>query len=77
MRKFIHASLLLAIIAIASGTAGWRLNRHRAFRPVAGSFHRSKVDGSGHTRGIVQVDLMRQIMAAGTAAAVACCLLWG
>jgi peroxiredoxin len=71
MRKFIHASLLLAIIAIASGTAGWRLNRHRAFRPVAGSFHRSKVDGSGHSRGLVQVDLMRQIMAARTASAAA------
>jgi mycoredoxin-dependent peroxiredoxin len=67
MRKLIQTSLLLAIIAIAGGWAGWKFDRHRASRPVAGSFHRSKVDGSGHSRGIVQVDLMRQIMAARTA----------
>jgi hypothetical protein len=68
MRTFIHASLLLAITAIAAGWASWKLNRERASRPVVGSFHRSKVDGSGHSRGVVQVDLMRQIMAARTAA---------
>src|SRR5271156_5954539 len=69
MRMLIRASLLLALIAIAAGWASWKLNRQRASTPVAGSFHRSKVDGSGHSRGIVQVDLMRQIMAARTASA--------
>jgi peroxiredoxin len=68
MRKFIEASLLLGVIAIAAGWAGWKFKHQRASRPVAGSFHRSKIDGSGHSRGIVQVDLMRQIMAARTAA---------
>ena len=71
MRTIVRASLLLAIIAIAAGWAGWKLNRQRASRPLAGSFHRSKVDGSGHSRGIVQVDLMRQIMAARTDSAAA------
>jgi peroxiredoxin Q/BCP len=65
--RYSHVALLLAVIVLAAGWAGWQLDRQRVFRPVAGSFHRSKVDGSGHSRGIVQVDLMRQIMAARTA----------
>jgi len=71
MRRFIHIALLFAVIALAAGWVAWKLDRQRAFRPVAGSFHRSKVDGSGHSRGIVQVDLMRQIMAARAASTVA------
>ena len=62
------------MIAFAAGWAGWQLDRQGVSRPVAGSFHRSKVDGAGHSRGIVQVDLMRQIVAgreASTAASVA------
>jgi len=63
MKKLIQSSALVAIIALSAAWAGWKLHRQRPTRPVAGSFQRSKVDGSGHTRGIVQVDLMRQIMA--------------
>jgi peroxiredoxin len=63
MRKLIHSSALIAVIALSAVWAGLKLYGQRAPRPVAGSFHRSKVDGFGHTRGIIQVDLMRQIMA--------------
>jgi peroxiredoxin Q/BCP len=63
MRRLISASALFAVIALSGAWAGWSLIRQRPTRPVAGSFHRSTVDGSGHTRGIVQVALMRQLMA--------------
>ncbi len=63
MKKLIHASALIAVVALSAGWTGWKLHGNRSQRPVAGLIHRSKVDGSGHTRGIVQVDLMRQIMA--------------
>jgi len=61
--KLLQSSALIAVIALSAAWADWKLHGQRATRPVAGSFQRSKVDGSGHTRGIVQVDLMRQIMA--------------
>ena len=57
------ASGLIAVIVVSRGLGGIRLYGQRPARPVAGSFHRSKVDAAGHTRGIVQVDLMRRIMA--------------
>jgi peroxiredoxin len=63
MKKPIQFSALIALIAVAAGWAGWRLHANRPQFPVAGLIHRSKVDRGGHTRGIVQVDLMRQIMA--------------
>jgi len=63
MKKLIQSSALIAVVALSAARAGWKLHGQRATRPVAGSFQRSKVDGAGHTRGIVQVDLMRQIMA--------------
>ena len=63
MTKPIQFSALIAVIALSAGWAGWNLYGHRPTRPVSGSFHRSKVDAPGTRRGIVQVDLMRQIMA--------------
>ncbi|MFI5459620.1 MAG: peroxiredoxin family protein [Isosphaerales bacterium] len=63
MKKLIQSSALIAVVALSAAWAGWKLHGQRPTRPVAGSFHQSKVDGFGHTRGIVQVDLMRQIMA--------------
>jgi len=63
MKRLIQSSVLIAVIALSAAWAGWKLHGQRPTRPIAGSFQRSKVDGAGHTRGIVQVDLMRQIMA--------------
>ncbi len=63
MQRLISSSFLLAVIAISVLWAGIRLHGQRVARPVPGLMSRSKVDRAGHTRGIVQVDLMRQIMA--------------
>ncbi|MGO8898566.1 MAG: hypothetical protein ACLQU5_09470 [Isosphaeraceae bacterium] len=63
MKRLISSCFLLAVIALSVLWAGLRLYSQRPTRPVPGLFHRSKVDRAGHTRGIVQVDLMRQIMA--------------
>jgi mycoredoxin-dependent peroxiredoxin len=63
MNKPIQLCALIAVIALSTGWAGLNLCGNRSLRPVAGLIHRSKVDRSGHTRGIVQVDLMRRIMA--------------
>ena len=63
MKRLIYASALIAVIALSVLWAGIRLHGQRAARPVPGLMSRSKVDRAGHTRGIVQVDLMRQIMA--------------
>jgi peroxiredoxin len=68
MQRLILSCCLVAVIAFSVLWAGIRLNGQRAARPVPGLMSRSKVDRAGHARGIVQVDLMRQIMAgqAGT-----------
>jgi peroxiredoxin len=63
MNKLIYSLILIAVVALSAAWTGLKLHGQRSLRPVAGTIHRSKVDGSGHTRGIVQVDLMRQIMA--------------
>jgi mycoredoxin-dependent peroxiredoxin len=63
MRKWIIASGLIAVIVLSLTWTGITINGQRPRRPVAGSFHRSQVDSAGHTRGIVQVDLMRKILA--------------
>ena len=62
LKKVLAALALIAVVVVSVAWTGWKLYGQRPVRPVVGSFHRSKVDGSGHTRGIVQVDLMRQIM---------------
>jgi peroxiredoxin len=66
MKKRIHSCTLIGVIALSAAWTGLRLHAQRSHRPVAGTIHRSNVDGFGHTRGIVQVDLMRQLIA-GTA----------
>jgi peroxiredoxin len=63
MPKLVSALALIAVIALSAAYAAVRLLGQRPTLPVPGLIHRSKVDDSGHTRGIVQVDLMRQIMA--------------
>ncbi len=63
MRTWIIASGLIAVIVLSLTWAGITIDGQRPRRPVAGSFHRSKVNTTGHTRGIVQVDLMRKILA--------------
>ncbi len=63
MKKLVTPSTLIAVIVLSTAWMGWKLLSQRPARPVAGAFHRSRVDGLGHTRGIVQVDLMRKIMA--------------
>jgi peroxiredoxin len=63
MKKLVFVSTLIAVIVLSTAWTGWKLYGQRPARPVAGLFHQSKVDGLGHTRGVVQVDLMRQFMA--------------
>jgi peroxiredoxin len=67
MKRVAFASLLIAVIAFSAAWTGLMLYRQRPVLPVAGLLHRSTVDPTvdrgGHSRGIVQVDLMRQIMA--------------
>ncbi|MGP0069670.1 MAG: peroxiredoxin family protein [Isosphaeraceae bacterium] len=63
MKKLASISAAIAVIAGSAAWTVWKLSAQGPARPVAGSFHRSKVDGLGHTRGVVQVDLMRKIMA--------------
>src|SRR5271166_5083383 len=63
MQRLIAPCSLLAVIALSALWGGIKLQMQRAPRPVAGLMSRSKVDRAGHARGIVQVDLMRQIMA--------------
>jgi len=66
MQRLLSSCFLVAVIALSLLWAGIRLHGQRAARPVAGLMSRSKVDRAGHARGIVQVDLMRQIMAGRT-----------
>ncbi len=67
MKTQAYASALIAVIALSAVWTGLMVYRQRPALPVAGLLHRSTVDPTvdrgGHTRGIVQVDLMRQIMA--------------
>jgi thioredoxin-dependent peroxiredoxin len=63
MRKWIVSAGLFAVIGLSAICTGIALYRQRPSRPVIGSIYRSKVDAAGHTRGVVQVDLMRTIMA--------------
>ena len=67
MKKLILASALIAVIALSAAWTGLMLYRQRPTRPNSGLFHRSTVDPTvdrgGHSRGIIQVDLMRQIIA--------------
>ncbi len=67
MKKPACASALIAASALSLAWTGFTLYRQRPVLPVGGILHRSTVDPTvdrgGHSRGIVQVDLMRQIMA--------------
>ncbi len=67
MKKRAYASALIAVIALSAAWTGLMLYRQRPALPVAGLLHRSTVDPTvdrgGHSRGIVQVNLLRQIMA--------------
>ncbi len=58
---------LFAVIALSAAWTGWMTYRQRPVLPVGGALHRATVDPTvdrgGHSRGIVQVDLMRQILA--------------
>jgi len=68
VKNLIYSSALIAVIILCATVAGWRLGSRRPPLAAQGLPQRSKVDALGHTRGIVQVDLMREIMA-GTARA--------
>lgn len=67
MNKPAYASALIAIIASSAAWTGLMVHRQRPALPVAGLLHRTTVeptvDRGGHSRGSLQVDLMRQIMA--------------
>jgi len=62
-KNLIYSSTLIAIVILSATVAGSRLRSRPPAMALPGLFQRSKVDALGHTRGIVQVDLMRQIMA--------------
>jgi len=67
MKTQAYASALIAVIALSVAGTGLMVYRQRPVLPVAGLLHRSTVDPTvdrgGHSRGIVQVDLLRQIIA--------------
>ncbi len=63
MKRLVSVTALIALIAGSAAWAGFRLHGQRPTRPVPGLINRSNVDRAGHTRGIVQVNLMRQILA--------------
>ncbi len=67
MKKVVYAPALIAVIALSAAWTGFKLHSQRPALPVSGLFHRTTVDPTvdrgGHSRGIIQVDLMRQIMA--------------
>jgi peroxiredoxin len=66
-KNLVCTSALIAVIALSAAWTGWMLYRQSPARPLAGLLHRSTVDPTvdraGHSRGIIQVDLMRQILA--------------
>jgi peroxiredoxin len=64
MRTVIRAIPLLALIIVSAAWTGSRFVGSRFPGKVSLSSHRSTADGSGHTRGVVQVDLMRALLAA-------------
>jgi peroxiredoxin len=67
MKQLIRASALFAVIALSAAWTGWMVYRQRPTRPLAGLLHRTTVDPTvdrgGHSRGIVQIDPMRQVIA--------------
>jgi peroxiredoxin len=66
MKAFVHSLVPLVVIIGAVGTTCWSLLANQRAQPIVGTIARSTVDSAGHTRGIVQVDLMRQLMASQT-----------
>lgn len=66
MKRLAHASALVAVIALSAAGTTYMVYLQLPDRPVAGLLHRSTVDSTvdrdGHSRGIVQVNLLRQIM---------------
>jgi peroxiredoxin len=67
MPKPVRASTLIVVIGLSAAWTGLMVYKQRPALPVAGLLHRSTIDPTvdrgGHSRGIVQVDLLRQIMA--------------
>ena len=67
LKKMLVAFALFAVALFSVAWTGWMLYRQRPARPLAGLLHRTTVDPTidrgGHSRGQIQVDLMRQIIA--------------
>jgi peroxiredoxin len=63
MKKWISSAGLIAVIVLSVTWTAIALDRQRPARPATLTRHRPKVDAAGHARGVVQVDLMRRIMA--------------
>jgi peroxiredoxin len=63
MKKWIPSVGLIAVIVLSVTWTAIALDRQRPALPATLSRHRPKVDAAGHARGVVQVDLMRKIMA--------------
>ena len=66
-KKLLVAFALIAVAVVSVAWTGLMLYGQRPARPLAGLLHRTTVDPTvnrgGHSRGQIQVDLMRQIMA--------------
>jgi peroxiredoxin len=66
-RKVLAAISLLTVAFVSLVRTGLMLYRQAPVPPLAGTLHRATLDPSvdrdGHSRGQIQVDLMRQIMA--------------
>ena len=67
LKKIFAAFALIAVAVVSVAWTGLMLYRQRPARPLAGLLHRTTIDPTvdrgGHSRGQIQVDLMRQIMA--------------
>jgi peroxiredoxin len=67
LKKRLAALALIAVVVVPVAWTALMLYQQSPALPLAGLLHRSTVDPTvdrgGHSRGIVQVDLMRQIMA--------------
>jgi peroxiredoxin len=67
LKKRLVAWGLVAVVVVSLAWSGLMLYRQSPARPPSGLLHRttvdSKVDRGGHSRGVIQVDLLRQILA--------------
>ena len=63
MKKFVSVFAPIAVIVLSTTWTVWKILSQRPARPLGVLSEQSQADGYGHARGIVQVDLMRHLIA--------------